>query len=896
MSLRLQKLLPFAIFLFSFLTLLIPFQMPYTYSLQIGDLQDEWQVIQGFGERENNENFSFRWTIDEKAELRLPDVGSPSRIGLVGVAPRPDNSQPKTTISAEGVITSFLFAPTAASLPPDSKGRLTFEASGASPAFRLLPQQVYIASPLFQPKNDPRSLGIVVSLVYVKTTPNSFGLVLPPLSLWLGWSLLVTLVFINLSYTPQKGKSFSAQFLRQYSFTALALMAGILGRILLPTPYLVYGANLAWGALLPLLFLSLSRWSLLGRIFLFQRPAWGLLALQLFGVTLAFYNLVGAVFVGALLAVSGLILLSYAWKGRFSGNLENCSLLVSGSVASGWGFWQGRIPYEQDTIIFHLYWVNELDRLIKLGNLYPRWSPIFNYQLGGSIFNFYPPFGRYLTEAFHLLGMTVNNSTMATQFAIIVAGIFGAYFLCVEIIKDKQAALLGAFIYCYFPYRLADMYTGGTLAFQLAGAVTPYILWLMLLLVRHPTKQRYWFWLGFSAALLALSNVPAVLCFAPIAVIFLVGLLGLQWKHDKLVVRQTLLGLMVAGAVAFGLSAFYLIPTAVENGLLSQDLNQNNLAETGAHFNFFSDSSESFALWRPIKIYIDDFRVFGTLHFWLGGVGLLFLLTSRRVNRPLVILLASITAFVIFLQYPPSKFIWQLYPLSSTVQYASRLMYALAALLAPLIAGLAIRRKTLPGRLLTLISSLLAVVLTLYACFYSFNPTYLPFKFDGAISVKILTEQVRSADPMYLPKGWSNLRNFDHYRTPQFDDQRPSSPADTLSWNITGSDSYQLEATLSKPGSVTVPLIFYPGWWFAKDVQGQTYSVTQGVEAPFVQLNLPAGVQRITVKLQDTPDRLVGNWLTMLTLAGVGGYSLYRWLRGKRPRLMSAPEPTVIQN
>jgi hypothetical protein len=90
-------------FFFSLLLILAAWQSSFTYTVNAGlGYNDSWELTRGWGDQEQNEHFSYRWTIDNLAEARLPDVGWPSQVRLVSLAPRPGNNPLEITLNAGG--------------------------------------------------------------------------------------------------------------------------------------------------------------------------------------------------------------------------------------------------------------------------------------------------------------------------------------------------------------------------------------------------------------------------------------------------------------------------------------------------------------------------------------------------------------------------------------------------------------------------------------------------------------------------------------------------------------------------------------------------------------------------------------------------------------------------
>ena len=54
----------------------------------------------------------------------------------------------------------------------------------------------------------------------------------------------------------------------------------------------------------------------------------------------------------------------------------------------------------------HMFRAFAFDRALRQGVIYPRWLDDLAFGLGYPNLNFYPPFTVYITETFHLLGLT----------------------------------------------------------------------------------------------------------------------------------------------------------------------------------------------------------------------------------------------------------------------------------------------------------------------------------------------------------------------------------------------------------------------------------------------------------------------------------------------------------
>jgi uncharacterized membrane protein len=122
----------------------------------------------------------------------------------------------------------------------------------------------------------------------------------------------------------------------------------------------------------------------------------------------------------------------------------------------------------------NVFFILELDRSIKDGILYPRWSPDFAFGYGYPFFNIYGPFPSYLGEIFHLLGFDIPTSVkIVFGLSILASGL--AMFLFLRRMVGSGAAFLGAMVYLYAPYHIFDFYVRAALAEAVSLAFIPLV-------------------------------------------------------------------------------------------------------------------------------------------------------------------------------------------------------------------------------------------------------------------------------------------------------------------------------------------------------------------------------------------------------------------------------------
>ena len=195
---------------------------------------------------------------------------------------------------------------------------------------------------------------------------------------------------------------------------------------------------------------------------------------------------------------------------------------------------------------YNLLWTAHFGREMAAGHLYERWLPDSFEGLGSPTFYFYPPFAYWIGGGFRAIGVSVATAVNLTGLLLLVAsGLAMHHWLAAR----GTRPLLGAALYMAAPYHLYDIYVRGALAEAAA------FIWLPLIALaigRLPTRRGVMLLVTAYAGLL-LSHLPL----AMLTGLFLIApMIGRRlWRRDPV-----LLSGAVAGALAFALAAFYLIP------------------------------------------------------------------------------------------------------------------------------------------------------------------------------------------------------------------------------------------------------------------------------------------------------------------------------------------------
>jgi hypothetical protein len=204
----------------------------------------------------------------------------------------------------------------------------------------------------------------------------------------------------------------------------------------------------------------------------------------------------------------------------------------------------------------HLLVMEEFDKVLRSGVIYPRWFASANKGYGSAWPNFYPPGFYYLTSAVHsIIPDWVNTLLVVT--VLVLALSFLAFYALSRTFYGRFPSIVGAALYLLWPYHLLNLYWRGAMPEFAGFAVAPLIVLFAYRLAERP-KGKYYAALGLSYGALILIHFPgSYLVGAAVALYGL--LLGLERRDWKIPLR-------IWSGMGIGLIAasIYWLPAAIE--------------------------------------------------------------------------------------------------------------------------------------------------------------------------------------------------------------------------------------------------------------------------------------------------------------------------------------------
>lgn len=557
--------------------------------------------------------------------------------------------------------------------------------------------------------------------------------------------------------------------------------------------------------------------------------------------------------------------------------------------------WYRGVPATHD-VGAHFTYTYLFDRAIGQRQFPVRWIEWVRDGHGQPLFSFYQPGLYYLTQITHLVVPSLSRTLMYT---VLAAWCLGSWFTSAWLRPlGSLPAAVAAIVFAFSPYLVLDVFVRGAYPEFTAIACAPGVLWALdRSLTRDRARDRLM--LALLLAVMAICHLPTLLAFSAVFAAYALWTLYAAARGDRSVSRDAPLQAMpgraiataAAAVLAFGLSAFYVVPALAE-------IDQVRMRElTSAYYDFH----EHFVL--PAQWF--DYRWgFGgsvpgpddQMSFQIGQVQWLIIAAAlfavaadvfakrkeRGGARPGPILLwLGVVAVALFLMTESSTVVWERVSALSFLQFPWRLLMTIAVASSALTALLLARVRD--SRLQAIAG--LAIVAAHVALVY---PHLKPVGYhQGPLAIdrpgwrgESPAQSAAFIEPGYFPISVRRL------------------PEDTTGrWTITRGNGrigsrlvrdaeLTLDVETEEGLDLTINTPYFPGWTIALD--GNPISAGVHPESGFMLVAIPAGRHRLDARLTDTAIRRTANVLSAGSLAIFAG-----WLIAARRRAPREPRPGV---
>ncbi|MGB6198867.1 MAG: hypothetical protein WBF35_04890, partial [Candidatus Acidiferrales bacterium] len=538
-------------------------------------------------------------------------------------------------------------------------------------------------------------------------------------------------------------------------------------------------------------------------------------------------------------------------------------------------------------------WDKGFSNQIAAGEWYPRWLAGENDGLGSPVFFYYAPIASYASSPFGILfGSRDPDGWLQAGFgcflAVLLSGISAYFWL--RCYAPGRAALLGAAIYVIAPYHLAvDLYVRGATA-ELWGFV-----WMPLILLSVEAMARRGRWgfpaLAISYALLAMTHLPTVVCFSPVAV----GAgFFLPEQNRRIVTALRTIGGMALGS---GLAAIYLVPAMFDRW----KVNIGYLV--GSQFNFRYQW-----FFRPIAWGLDFPERIAIVNMTMFAfIGILLWMCVRygadRDARRVPLFYAGVTAFAFVFMSQLSFPFWRHIADLRFVQFPWRfsMLLPLAAAMLSALAFTYLKKR----RLRAMGVALVVVVATwIGVTIWAARPEIAATgrRADSALAMARSIVKWRPGPCEYLPVSAALVQTCSDkagVRAQALQDLLGGQAAKSAFFGADSTDQIGATATVVewKPrkvlvdvdapvaGPVTLLHFYYAGWTAHVADTGESIPVGPSSPEGFLEMIVPEGRHRIVVELPAQPSEKAGRLISFVCLACLAGIIALLKLRAPVPPL-----------
>lgn len=543
-------------------------------------------------------------------------------------------------------------------------------------------------------------------------------------------------------------------------------------------------------------------------------------------------------------------------------------------------FIPGFFPIHDDEQIARVF---ELDSALHDGQFPVRWVQHLGFGYGYPLFNFYPPLSYYAAQVFHSLGFSFIEGTKSVfLLSFFLSALF--MYLWVKEHFGKIAGVFAAILYTYAPYHAVDIYVRGSMPSFVSYTLIPLSLLLLDKLFKEK-KLNHSIFFGIVLGLIPLSHILKLFSFIPFLLIYGSYLLIERRNDIKRIFPLLILSLLIA----FGLTAFFLIPAALEKNYTMVDkINTGELFNYRLHFvclKQFFESPWGYGGSLPNCQSGLSFEV-GKIHLLTFFLAVLFLAKSFFIKKfskfkfPTFIIFLFLLS--LYMANSHSSWIWERVQFLSYLQFPWRFL-TLSAALSSFVGGFVIYyiEKNF-GKKIALSLLIFLGFLAIFIVRSDFQPQrYLNVGDSYYTNLDDVEWRVSKSSFEFVPKGVAT--KLSDIKTTQIDIEK--NEIQRSSYKIVRgeagvkviSDKSQLKIfeTDSKTNFVLqINTFSFPGWKILAD--GKEIKYRDDNKLKLITVDVPTGHHSLTASFTNTLPRAVGNAITLVTIFNLIGFGLFK--------------------
>lgn len=506
-----------------------------------------------------------------------------------------------------------------------------------------------------------------------------------------------------------------------------------------------------------------------------------------------------------------------------------------------------------------------------------RWVPDMGYGYGYPLFNYYPPLPYLVGQLVRLGGFSyVDTSKILFVLSFVASGVT-MYYLGKEFF-GRIGGIVTSIFYVWAPYHAVDVYVRGAMNESWALIWFPLILYSSYKLITEKSNHllRWVILVAISWFGLFTSHNLMVLVFSPFFAVWC--LLWLVRSKNWTRIKELFFG----GLWSFGLAAFFTLPVLLEKDLVQTGTLVQGYFDYTAHFASIGQLlfSRFWGYGASVWMVEEDLMSFqiGSYHWIIPSIiGVIIayqLFKRRKLDRQMIasLFFLAIGWIAAFLTHNKSIFIWQLVQPLEFVQFPWRFL-TLVILSFSFVVGFAFVH--LPKALRVL----LAVIFIFLSVSYSWN-YFVP----ESGQLRPLTDEEKFQGIPWDRQQTAGIYDY----LPVQADTAPTQARTNLVDYIDGSGSvmdvqegtdwakFVLQA--DEDSLVRINLYDYPEWEVLVNGNEVEEFVPEEESWGRMHIQVPSGTHQVSIELQNTPVRIVGNILSVLSWGALiaAVYYLYK--------------------
>lgn len=517
---------------------------------------------------------------------------------------------------------------------------------------------------------------------------------------------------------------------------------------------------------------------------------------------------------------------------------------------------------QDDMQYFRIY---EMNKCFDDVQIPCRWVPDMGFGFGYPLYIYYSPGPYYVGVLLHNLGLQyIDVVKLLFVSGFLVSGI-AMYFLMKTLLSNNMVAFVSSMVYVYAPVRAVQVYVRGSLGEFLSMAIFPLLFLFTYRLVKNIGKYNI-LWLALAVCCQLLTHNLMSLAFFPILGFWTLLIMFLE-KNYKATIK-----ILWGFGLGFGMSAFFVVPIIFERSYVHLDSMVGGYFDYRAHFvnlyqlfisNHWGYGSSRLGPGDDLSMSV------GQVSWILALVAVMFAIKKYRrdLSKSLVVLLlAGISLFIIFLSHERSAFIWEKFRILVMFQFPWRFL-VISTFLLSILSGYFV--SYLNDRIRFLL--VLVVVGSLFVLYGSFfrPQRWLSVGDKELLSGSEFLKQQTASIFDYLPVSAVLPPN---YKAPDYPEVI-SGKIDIGNYEKGSNYQRGLFDVKSDEAKVRLPLFDFPGmvvtdnkepvYFDHSDCSNQDYCFGQ------ISFTLKNGNHYVEVKLKSTRVRLVGDLLTLISFLGL---------------------------